>query len=866
MTLDVEQEEDDIQFAGQDHNDTIDIQEPSITAPELPLEIEPFPSIFAGEPISHVAVTDIDGDNYNEFGPFDSLMDWEVAKWMKLRGPSLSALNELLAIEGVVESLGLSFKTVRELNSLIDTKLPGRPCFRQQSITVGSESVMLYSRDIIESISALYGEPKFAHHLIHRPERQYKKDGDKRMRVFHDMHTGDWWWEMQKVLEARKPGATVVPILLSSDRTQVTVFGSKTAYPVYLTIGNLPKDIRRKPSCGGQVLLAYLPASKLKHVACVASRRRMLANLFHFCLRKILEPLETAGTEGIVMRDGLGSARRIHPILAIYIGDYPEQVLVTGIKTGKCPKCNVESGDLAVYPLQSEQRDMAVVKAALRLATGNPRAYEKECKTAGIKPIYIPFWSHLPFVNIYQAITPDILHQLHQGIFKHVFGWLKQAFGTAEIDARCQRTIPNHHIRVFHGGISGLSRVTGKEHDQICRVILGIICDMRLPDGFNSARLLRCVRAFLDFLFLAQFPLHSTATLHLLQRALDQFHENKAIFLDLDIRENFEIPKLHACAHYVSSIKLYGTTDNYNTQSTERLHIDLAKDAFRSTNRKDEYPQMTLWLERREKIHQRQNYINQDQRAHDEQRLLSQLPTLNPERCLKVTRHPSAKAVAITSLVSQYGATFFRDAFTRFIAGWRNPGLSRAQLERESMNINIPFTTVSVYHRLKFTNAGHSEIEDSLHVYPARHQKNGRLNDSRFDTALVCTGCVEEIGIYAYRVAQVRAIFSISQAAKQYLDCGRPLPPYFAYVEWFTPFRQAPECNTGMFKVSRSFIGTSRLSEIIPISNIAQSVHLFPFHGPAIPREWSSSTVLENCNTFFVNPFTDRRTYLLLTQ
>ncbi|KIL58542.1 hypothetical protein M378DRAFT_54821, partial [Amanita muscaria Koide BX008] len=114
------------------------------------------------------------------------------------------------------------------------------------------------------------------------------------------MHTGDWWWEMQ----ARKPGATVVPILLSSDRTQVTVFGSKTAYPVYLTIGNLPKDIRRKPSCGGQVLLAYLPASKLKHVACVASRRRMLANLFHFCLRKILEPLETAGTEGIVMRDG----------------------------------------------------------------------------------------------------------------------------------------------------------------------------------------------------------------------------------------------------------------------------------------------------------------------------------------------------------------------------------------------------------------------------------------------------------------------------------------------------------------------------------------------------------------------------------
>ncbi|KAM6491269.1 hypothetical protein JOM56_013508 [Amanita muscaria] len=787
-------------------------------------------------PVLHASVTDDEyysGGSSDKYAPFNSLVDWEVAKWAKLRGPSSSALTEFLAIEGVVESLGLSFKTVRELNTLIDTKLPGRPRFHQQEITVSGKTVMLYSRDIIACISDLYGDPNFARHLIHRPERLYRKDGNKRIRIFHDMQTGDWWWEMQKVLEARKPGATVAPVLLSSDRTQVTLFGSKTAYPVYLTIGNLPKEIRRKPSCGGQVLLAYLPASKLKHVPCVASRQRMLANLFHFCLQRILEPLEIARIEGVVMRDGLGTARCIHPILAIYVGNYPEQVLVTCTKTGRCPKCEVNFGDLAVYPLQSERRDMAGVKAALDLATVNPRAYENACKAAGIKPVYVPFWSHLPFVNIFQAITPDILHQLHQGVFKHILSWLKQAFGTAEMDARCQRIILNHNIRVFLGGISSLSRVTGKEHDQVCHVILG-------------------------------FPLHSTTTLRLLRQALDQFHKNKSIFLDLGIRENFEIPKIHACAHYVSSIKLYGTTDNYSTQSTERLHIDLAKDAFRSTNHKDEYPQMTLWLERHEKIHQHHNFIN-----HDEQYVLSQLPslpTLNPERCLKVTRHPSANGVAISSLVSQYGATFFRDAFARFIAGWRNPNLSRAQLERESMDINIPFTAVSVYHHLKFTNAGHSETVDSLHVYPAKHQKNGKLDDSRFDTALVRTGSVEEIGIHAYRVAQVRVLFNISQAARKYLECGQLLPPYFAYVEWFTCFRQDPELNTGMFKVSRSFIGTSRLSEIIPISHISQSVHLFPIHGPVIPREWSSSTVLENCNTFFVNPFTDRRTYLLFSQ
>jgi hypothetical protein len=118
----------------------------------------------------------------------------------------------------------------------------------------------------------------------------------------------------------------------------------------------------------------------------------------------------------------------------------------------------------------------------------------------------------------------------------------------------------------------------------------------------------------------------------------------------------------------------------------------------------------------------------------------------------------------------------------------------------------------------------------------------------------------------AFRVAQVRTIFSISHAARTYLNSSRPLPQYLAYVEWFTCFRQEPERNTGMFKVTRSFVGTSRLSEVIPVSNIVQSIHLFPIHGPAIPREWKSSTVLERCNTFLVNPFTDRRTYLLFTE
>jgi hypothetical protein len=52
-------------------------------------------------------------------------------------------------------------------------------------------------------------------------------------------------------------------MIISSDKMQLTLFHDKQAYPIYLTIGNIPKDICQKPSCHGQLLVAYLPTTKL---------------------------------------------------------------------------------------------------------------------------------------------------------------------------------------------------------------------------------------------------------------------------------------------------------------------------------------------------------------------------------------------------------------------------------------------------------------------------------------------------------------------------------------------------------------------------------------------------------------------------
>ncbi|KAJ7253652.1 hypothetical protein C8J57DRAFT_1076835 [Mycena rebaudengoi] len=373
--------------------------------------VDKYPGLGAGAPISaelaasaEKTYSDILGESPNPYAPFTSKIDWEVARWAKLRGSGSTAFTDLLQIAGVREALGLSYGTSVQLNKIIDDKLPGRPKFTRSEVVVGGEAFELYSRNIIECVRALFGDTDFAPYLFVVPERHYA-DKDKTIRLYHNMHTAKWWWSTQKQVEKDNPGATIVPIILSSDKTQLTMFGNKSAYPVYMTIGNIPKDIRRKPSRRAYVLLAYLPTSRLEHIKNKASRRRTLANLFHACMSFIMKPLRDAGVTGLAMSSGDGILRRAHPILACYIGDYPEQVLVTCVKTGWCPTCGVDHGDLGVGDLKSPLRHLGSILAALDRLDEGGTIFAQACNEAGIKPVVEPFWQHLPYTNIFASMT-----------------------------------------------------------------------------------------------------------------------------------------------------------------------------------------------------------------------------------------------------------------------------------------------------------------------------------------------------------------------------------------------------------------------------------------------------------------------------
>ena len=109
------------------------------------------------------------------------------------------------------------------------------------------------------------------------------------------------------------------------------------------------------------------------------------------------------------------------------------------------------------------------------------------------------------------------------------------------------------------------------EYKNMEKVFLGII------SGTFPDEPVRATHAILDFIYLAQYPSHSTVTLAHMQDALNRFHTHKHGFIDEGVRDHFAIQKIHAIEHYVSSIHSLNTADAYNTELPERLHIDFAK-------------------------------------------------------------------------------------------------------------------------------------------------------------------------------------------------------------------------------------------------------------------------------------------------
>jgi hypothetical protein len=462
-------------------------------------------------------------------------------------------------------------------------------------------------------------------------------------------------------------------------------------------------------------------------------------------MRTLLQPLVNAGTDGVDMTCTDGFICRIFPILAAFVADHPEQCLVACCKENHCPKCTVMPDD------RRERRD-----APLRMATSvkftlrqrqdgdDPIEFEDE----GLREVFSPFWANLPHCDIFSCISPDILHQLHKGVFKdHLVKWCTRIIGEAEIDDRFRAMSAHPELRHFTKGISTLSQWTGKEYKELEKVFLGILVSVAPP------RVLAAARGLLDFIYYAQYQAHMAETLHRMQESLDLFHANKDVFVDLDVRGHFNLPKLHSMYHYIASIRSLGSLDGFNSEGPERLHIDYAKKGYRASNRNDYIPQMAKWLQRREAVDIRTAYLewcadnspddvmDSDGGGSDNNctmQLTAKAPDVaNNGPCLesyRVAKVPAGRDISILQIEWEHGASEFLPALKTFMQA--NTTYTALPNEHDRFDI---YKAVHVMYRPQ-AHVSDLKRQNTIHATPK--QSNGadsrkQTSPARFDTALV---------------------------------------------------------------------------------------------------------------------------------
>ncbi|KAI0055060.1 hypothetical protein BV25DRAFT_1816173 [Artomyces pyxidatus] len=421
---------------------------------------------------------------------------------------------------------------------------------------------------------------------------------------------------------------------------------------------------------------------------------------------------------------GDGGVRRVHPILAAYVADYPEQCLVACAKSGTCPKCRRPAKDLQEKTTGEERTPLwtlGIIDDAKRTSSTRHQFFTKCMESDVAGGVGEPFWKGFPYCDIHLSLTPDVLHQLYQGVFKYILDWTGDMFNKEELDA-CVRTLPPAYgVRHFKNGISALSQVTGGERKDMARILLACL------SGKLARPALVATRSILDFIYLAQYTTHNDTTLQYMKDALDTFHRHRKVFIDMGLRDDFNIPKFHALLHYIPSIKLFGTTDNYNTEMFERFHIDFAKDGWRASNRRDERPQMAQWLTRQEKVASFDRYLEYLVDQEEEKR------HLQLSKVVQLTKLPSRPHQPITSIEDSHSC----QGFTRALKEYLNTFLDRTE---NVSNYRLPFHHLDVFHSFKFKRdeTGYTEVMESAgerEVVYARPSKGKQV--ARFDTVVV---------------------------------------------------------------------------------------------------------------------------------
>lgn len=117
-----------------------------------------------------------------------------------------------------------------------------------------------------------------------------------------------------------------------------------------------------------------------------------------------------------------------------------------------------------------------------------------------------------------------------------------------------------------------------------------------LPD------IIRSLRAFLEFCYIARKSFLTEHNLDELKDAVSRFHQYREIFINSGVRKDFLMPRQHSITHYHSLIRLFGAPNGLCSSITESKHIRAVKEPWRRSNRNEALGQILVTNQRLDQL------------------------------------------------------------------------------------------------------------------------------------------------------------------------------------------------------------------------------------------------------------------------
>ncbi|KAG2124547.1 hypothetical protein BD769DRAFT_1628761 [Suillus cothurnatus] len=807
---------------------------------------------------------------HNVYYPFSGREEWELAKFLieNLNQGQISRFLKLSWVRSETRQQP-TFKTAPQLITFMDA-LPKGPRWRCTTIEtdgyVTAHPVHLIWRDALEVTKHIFGNPIFAN---------------------------DMEFDPYEIFDELPRGATIVPIVLASDKTPVTRHtGSLEMHPTFLTIANIRSDIRMKATAHAWSCIAYMP---IPEFICNPEFSSLLqARVWHRCMDIVCGNLKQAAAVGTSMVDPLGLLRYGFTPLVAYTADLPEQQMISCVSKNTSPvtlAIQSQFGDGKLYEPRDGQGTLRTLeKLGQHIDPWKVQEFQEAAKALHLSGVHLPFWRDWRFANPAIFLAPELLHTCHKFFFDHILKWCKEVVGADELDTRFRSQHKRIGTRHFGQGVSHVQQMTGREHRDIQRTIVPIIAGVADPD------FVRAVRALVDFIYKAQSPTFTPTSIADMTSSLQEFHEFKHAILRAEARrgtsgpiEHFEIPKLELLTSFARAIPQLGSIIQFTADISERMLITQCKNPFERTShqRATFTQQVVRVLDREETARQFDLYallrsnslslnnliVNEFDEVVDMDPMLGWIMRVAPEELSRLQGPRPVRNHFLKGLLSEDSRVAFHITVSSDHTNKTPPFLARLYqlpdfpLKLRSFIESVNPTLATRFHnRLlnvwnKFRIQLHSTLRPRL-VMPSQqvqaYPPSTNYPRGNCDTVLLQMHSEDAI------VAQVRMVFGLSKK-------GPPLPPeldqIFLYVQLFEVIAR-PQDDVGvmMFRVKRRFVtgpdGTQvRVGMIIPLLNVTHAIELIPVYGDRADRAVDSSTCLECYDTFYLNNFSDKEWY-----